>query len=169
MVAKFLDHSNKELTQWWRRQQQDQQKSSRHRKTITLHVHHTFLYIFQSSFHNYNVKLPNFTHLCYGLCEHDTKISSFFLNLDTALSISNWIRSMKVETVQIHFLSDVFSLLSSRSFTTMTRWCNDFFSLLMTMDNCNGLFFGMQMHLEKKPSTVFVKNTSVMHSIPSYG
>ena len=24
------------------------------------------------------------------------------------------------------------------------------------MDNCNGLFFGMQMHLEKKPLTVFV-------------
>ena len=78
------------------------------------------------------------------------KFPLFFLNLDTFLSISNWIRSMKVETVQTHFLSDVFSLLSSRSFTTMTRWRNNVFSLLMTKNNCNGLFFGMQMHLEKK-------------------
>ena len=97
------------------------------------------------------------------------KFPLFFLNLDTFLSISNWIRSMKVETVQTHFLSDIFSLLSSRSFTTMTRWRNNVFSLLMTKNNCNGLFFGMQMYLEKKPLTVFVKNTSVMHSVPSYG
>ena len=82
------------------------------------------------------------------------KFPLFFLNIDTVLSISNWIRSMKVETVQPHFLSNVFSLLSSRSFATMTRWCNNF-SPLMTKDNCNGLFFGMQMHLEKKPLMVF--------------
>ena len=78
------------------------------------------------------------------------KFPLFFLNLDTFLSISNWIRSMKVETVQPHFLSNVFSLSSSRSFATMTRWCNNF-SPLMTKDNCNGLFFGRQMHLEKNP------------------
>ena len=82
------------------------------------------------------------------------KFPLFFLNTDTVLSISNWIRSMKVETVQPHFLSNVFSLWSSRSFATMTRWCNDFFSLSMTMDNCKGFFFGMQMHLEIKPLTV---------------
>ena len=45
---------------------------------MTLHVHHTVLYIFQPSLHNCNVKLPNFTHLFYGVGEHDTKISSFF-------------------------------------------------------------------------------------------
>ena len=33
------------------------------------------------------------------------------------------------ETVRIHFLIDVFGLLSSRDFNTMTTWCNDFFSL----------------------------------------
>lgn len=107
-----------------------------------------FLHIFQPSLHDCNVKLPNFTHLCM--------FSLFFLNLDTVLSSSNWIRSTKVETVQTHFLSDVFSLLSSRSFATMTRWFN-IFSLLMTMDNCNGLFFGMQMYLGKKPLTVLWK------------
>ena len=37
---------------------------------------------------------------------------------------------MKFETVQIHFLSDVFSLLSSRNFATMAMWQNDFSSLL---------------------------------------
>ena len=31
--------------------------------------------------------------------------------------------------VWIHFLSDVFGLLSFRNFTTMTTWCNYFFSL----------------------------------------
>ena len=92
---------------------------------ITLHVHHTFLHIFQPSLHDCNVKLPNFTHLCM--------FSLFFLNLDTVLSSSNWIRSTKVETVQTHFLSDIFSLLSSRSFATMTRWFN--IILLSTNDN----------------------------------
>ena len=30
------------------------------------------------------------------------------------------------ETVQIHFLSDIFGLLSSRKFATMVSWLNDF-------------------------------------------
>ena len=64
------------------------------------------------------------------------------LNSDTVLSDStpdnfakilqvkwNWIRSMKFETVRIHFLSDVFALLSSRNFATMAMWRNDFSSL----------------------------------------
>ena len=37
---------------------------------------------------------------------------------------------MKFETVRIHFLSDVFGLLSSRNFATMATWRNDFSSLL---------------------------------------
>ena len=65
------------------------------------------------------------------------------LNLDTALSDSTlenfanicqikwtWIRSMKFEAVRIHFLSDVFSLLSSKNFATMATWRNNFSSLL---------------------------------------
>ena len=30
-------------------------------KTITLHVHHAFLYISLPSLHDYDVKMPNFT------------------------------------------------------------------------------------------------------------
>ena len=37
---------------------------------------------------------------------------------------------MKFEAVQIHFLSDVFGLLSSKNFATMAMWRNDFSSLL---------------------------------------
>ena len=43
----------------------------------------------------------------------------------------NWIRSMKFETVRIHFLSAFFGLLSSRNFATMATWRNDFSSLLL--------------------------------------
>ena len=39
------------------------------------------------------------------------------------------IKSMKFETVRIHFLSDVFGLFSSRNLATMATWCNDFSSL----------------------------------------
>ena len=38
--------------------------------------------------------------------------------------------SMKFVTVRIHFLSDVFGLLSSRNFATMAMLRNDFSSLL---------------------------------------
>ena len=36
----------------------------------------------------------------------------------------------KFETVQIHFLSDVFSLLPSRNFATIAKWDDNFPSLL---------------------------------------
>ena len=39
------------------------------------------------------------------------------------------IKSMKFETVRIHFLSDVFGLFSSRNLATMATWRNDFSSL----------------------------------------
>ena len=60
------------------------------------------------------------------------------LSLDTVLSDStrgnfanicqikwNWIRSMKFKAVRIHFLIDVFVLLSSKNFATMATWRND--------------------------------------------
>ena len=66
-----------------------------------------------------------------------------FLNLDTVLSDStpenfasiwkvkwNWMRSLKFETVRIHFLSDVFGLWSSGNFATMATRRNDLSSLL---------------------------------------
>ena len=34
------------------------------------------------------MKLPNFTRLLHGVCEHNTKILFFFLNLDAVLSVS---------------------------------------------------------------------------------
>ena len=42
----------------------------------------------------------------------------------------NWIRLMKFVTVWIHFLSDVFGLLSSKHFATVATWRKDFSSLL---------------------------------------
>ena len=41
----------------------------------------------------------------------------------------NWIRQMKFETVQFHFWSVLFCLLSPRNFATMATWRNDFSSL----------------------------------------
>ena len=39
---------------------------------------------------------------------------------------------MKFVTVLIHFLSDVFDLLSTRNFATMATWRNDFFLSIRT-------------------------------------
>ena len=81
---------------------------------------------------DWDMKLPNFPHTLYGEGEHGTKTFFLFLKLDTVLSDSiaekfanicqmkwNRIRSITFETVQIYFLSGVFSLLSSRNFATM--------------------------------------------------
>ena len=37
---------------------------------------------------------------------------------------------MKFKEVRIHFVGDIFGLLSSKNFATMTTWRNDFYSLL---------------------------------------
>ena len=42
---------------------------------------------------------------------------------------------MKFEAVRIHFLSDVFGLLSSKNVATMATWRNDFSSLLGRIRN----------------------------------
>lgn len=80
------------------------------------------------------------------LCGYETWMKFFHVslpvpNLDTVLSDStpghfvniwqskwNWIRSIKFETVQIHF-NDVFGLLASTNFATMATWRNVFSSL----------------------------------------
>ena len=67
-----------------------------------------------------------------------TKFSYFFVNLDTVLSdltLENFAniwqikwnckRSMKFETLRMHFISDVFGLFSSRNFATMATWRTD--------------------------------------------
>ena len=54
---------------------------------------------------------------------------------------------MKFEAVQIHFLSDVFGLLSSKNFATMATWRNDFSSLFETCLIKPGLFrFQVQVY-----------------------
>ena len=42
---------------------------------------------------------------------------------------------MKFEAMRIHFLSDVFGLLSSKNFATMATWRNDFSTLFKTCLN----------------------------------
>ena len=118
MVAKFLDHNNREFKQRRRRRQQEQLKSNKFIiiETTTLHVHHAFLYISWPSSQNCDVKLPNFTRLRYGVGKHNTKIFFFFFQtLIRSFRIQpqkilptfdkskvNWIRSIKFETVRIH-------------------------------------------------------------------
>ena len=99
-----------------------------------------------------DMKLPNFTLPLYGVQGQWTQHKNLFLflNLDTVLSDSipekfaniwqikwNRIRSIKFETVQIHFLSDVFGVLPSRNFATMATWRNDFSSLFFTQLSCS--------------------------------
>ena len=79
------------------------------------------------------MKVPNSMRPLYGVGEHNTKMFLFLLHFciqtqKNFASISQ-IKCMKFETVRIHFLSDVFSLLSSRNFATMATWRN-FSSLL---------------------------------------
>ena len=46
---------------------------------------------------------------------------------------------MKFKTVQIHFLSDIFSLQSSRNFATKATWRDDFSSLRSSTSVRNGV------------------------------
>ena len=70
-----------------------------------------------------------------------------FRNLNTVLSDStwenfanicqikwNWMGSMKFERVRIHFLSDVFCLLSSKNCAKITTWRNDLSISLIPSD-----------------------------------
>ena len=63
-----------------------------------------------------------------------------FRNLNTVLSDSTWENFANIcqikwnWMVQIHFLSDVFGLLSSKNFATMTTWRNDLSISLIPSD-----------------------------------
>ena len=75
----FLSYANsRELKQQQRRRTENGIKAAIGliSKTVTLHVHHAFLYIFSPSLHGYDVKLPNFT-FCGG-CERKTTTLVFF-------------------------------------------------------------------------------------------
>ena len=77
MVAKFLDHNNREFLHLYG----EQETNNRFRlakKKKTFHVHHAFLYISLPLLHDCDMKLPNFKRPLYGVGEHNTKISFFF-------------------------------------------------------------------------------------------
>ena len=137
MVAKFLDHSKRELRQQRRRRQRERRCIS---KTITLHVHHSFSTFFShrctTATWNFLISPARFTELVNGTRKVSFSLSKlrygpFGFNLENFANIWqsewNWIRSMKFETARIYFLSE-FSVCctSSKSFATMATWRNDF-------------------------------------------
>ena len=121
MVAKFLDHNNKEFKQRRRRRQREQLKSNKFiLAKQQLYTASRFFVHFLASLQDCDVKLPNFTRLRYGVGKHNTKIFFFFFQtLILSFRIQpqkslptfdkskvNWIRSIKFEKVRIHFLSE---------------------------------------------------------------
>ena len=121
MEAKFLDRQRQRV------------RANKASKTTTLHADHAFLNISFSCVR----KLPNCT---MDIIHRWTNFLFFFFS-GTVLSDSTpdmtisptfdkfnetYLTSMKFVTVRIHFLSDVFGLLSSRNFATMATWRNGF-------------------------------------------
>ena len=70
------------------------------RKTTTLHVQHTFLYISLPSLHDYDVKMPNFLFFSFFPFSTPEK----FANIWRIKRVG--IGAMKFETTRIHFLGD---------------------------------------------------------------
>ena len=130
MAALFLDENKTH----------DDGDNKENGKKSNRHVHHAILYISLPSLHHCDIKLPNFTRSLYGLSEQNIDVVFFFNKLSYGSFGFNprkfrqikwhWIRSMKFEAVQIHFLSDFFGLLSSKNFATTAMWHNDFSCLL---------------------------------------
>ena len=102
-------------------------------KTTNFHVHHAIVHVSLPSLHPCNMKL-HILALWSRWTQHKSCLFPL-LNLDTVLSDStlensanifqmkwNGIRSMKFEAVRIHFLSDIFGYLSSKSVATMATW-----------------------------------------------
>ena len=102
--------------------------TNKQNKTTTLHLHHAFLYISLPSFHDYNVKLPNFT-FC---SEREQKTTTFFffswtLTQSFRIQLHIWrikldgISAIKFEAAQIHFSSDV--SVAVAVVVTLTPYC----------------------------------------------
>ena len=147
MVAKFLDHNNRELKQG------DGDGNENGKKAIGLYKkNNNFTRALRYSVHFPAVaarmrrEIPNFTRPLYGVREHKTTIkfsfpfsklrySPFGLNprkfRHHLTNWVNWTRTMKFKTVRIHFLSDFFCLFRSRKLATMATWRNDFSSPLI--------------------------------------
>ena len=131
MVATFLDHNNRELEQRRRRRQREQQTKQQVKiSKKTLHFASRFFCTFLSRCgHNCDMKISDFTCPLYGVRKQNTNFFSFsFSKLRygpfefSPRKFHQYLthqRVTKFETVRVHFLSDVFGLLSSRKFATM--------------------------------------------------
>ena len=144
MVAKFLDHNNRELKQGRRRRQRERQK--RNMFTVVARVSRFFfLYLSKPSLHDCDMEHPNFTAPAWwSTWTRDNNFLSLFLNLDSVFSDStrenfsniwqierNWQGTMKFKTMRIK----IFCLLRSRNFAAMAPWRNDFSPLLCSIFN----------------------------------
>ena len=148
MVAKFLDHNNRELKQG------DGDGNENGKKAIGLYKkNNNFTRALRYSVHfpavaaRLRQEIPNFKRPLYGVHKDKTTIKFSFPfsklrytvlsdwtpeNFAIIWQIEwNWTRTMKFETVRIHFLSDVFCLFRSRKLATMATWRNDFSSALI--------------------------------------
>ena len=120
VIAKFLDDNNRAEVKQRRRRHSNENGKKKNLDGFRLAKQQLcvcitlFLYI--SSLHYCDMKLPNFTLPLYGVREHNTKLSFSFS--DTVFRIKsrkfcqhltnkwNWIRSMKFGTVRTYFLSE---------------------------------------------------------------
>ena len=148
MVAKFLDHNNRELKQG------DGDGNENGKKAIGLNKkNNNFTRALRYSVHFPAVaarlrhEIPNFKRPLYGVHKDKTTIKFSFPfsklrytvlsdwtpeNFAIIWQIDwNWTRTMKFEIVRIHFLSDVFCLFRSRKLATMATWRNDLSSPLI--------------------------------------
>ena len=125
MVAKLLDHNNRELKQQRQRRQRERQKGNRLDKQNNNFVNAASFFVhFLAALLDCDMRLPNFTRQFYGVCEHNTNIFFFFFSTLIRSSRIQYLkisptfgryRSIKFETVRIHFLNDVFSLFSKKT------------------------------------------------------
>ena len=145
MVAKFLDHNNRELKQGRRRRQRERQK--RNMFILAKQQLCTYITFFLVHFSAVVARQRHEKSLFHGtrLMEYvNTRNNFLFLNLETVLSDStrknfaniwqiewNWLRAMKFKTVRIQ----IFRFLRSRNFATMATWRNNFSPLLCSIFN----------------------------------
>ena len=107
MVAKFLDHNNRELKQRRRRRQREELKSNKFLlANQQLCTCITLFCTFHCATVTWNLLISR---ACVNGVETQHKMFLFFFskNLAKIWQIKwNWIRSIKFETVRIHFLSE---------------------------------------------------------------
>ena len=106
--SKILDHNNKKLNATMTVSAERQRSSRFYIRKVT-----TFRGCCSRLQHD-----TIFTHPIYGVCEPNTIFFSTLRSNPFRFNQRKF-RSIKFETVRIHFLSEVFGLLSSRNFASM--------------------------------------------------